>query len=137
MLRREIKERKAVIDAELEQIRVREWRAYEQGNNEFRKQERYCKEQREVLRALEDLAIKERTMYELDQSKDQMMTVCKVALTNLAMWVVGFNVSANTAQISTQARIKYIMMVKTLQRKREYKSPTHLSSSSAVSSYPA
>jgi hypothetical protein len=87
VLRREIKERKAVIDAELEQIRIREWRAYEQCNDEFRKQERYCKEQREVLRALEDLAAKERTMYELDHRKDQVMTVCKVALTNLAMWV--------------------------------------------------
>jgi hypothetical protein len=83
------------------------------------------------------LAKQERDMYELDNRKDQIMTACKVALANLGLWVVGFNVSANTAQISTQARIKYIMMVKTLQRKREYKSPTHLSSSSAVSSYPA
>src|SRR6266705_1356150 len=87
MLRREIKERKAVIDAELEQIRVKEWRAYEQCNQEFRKQERYCKEQREVLRALEDLKAKERTMYELDHRKEQVMTVCTVALANLAMWV--------------------------------------------------
>ena len=66
VLRRQIKERKAVIEAELEPIRAKEWRAYEQCNHEFRKQERYCKEQREVLRALEDLAAKERTMYELD-----------------------------------------------------------------------
>jgi hypothetical protein len=87
LLRREIKERKAVIDAELEQIRVKEWRAYEQCNQEFRKQERYCKEQRDVLRALEDLEAKERTMYELDPRKDQVMTVCKVALANLGMWV--------------------------------------------------
>ena len=87
LLRREIKERKAVIDAELEQIRAKEWRAYEQCNQEFRKQERYCKEQRDVLRALEDLEAQERTMYELDHGKDQIMTVCKVALANLAMWV--------------------------------------------------
>ena len=87
VLRREIKERKAVIDAELEQLQIKEWRAYEQCNQEFRKQERYCKEQRDVLRALEDLAEKERTMYELDHRKDQVMTVCKVALANLAMWV--------------------------------------------------
>jgi len=87
VLRREIKERKAVIDAELEQLRVKEWRAYEQCNQEFGKQERYCKEQREVLRALEDLEAKERAMYELDHRKDQVMTVCKVALANLAMWV--------------------------------------------------
>ncbi len=87
LLRREIKERKAVIDAELEQLRAKEWQAYEQCNTEFRKQERYCKEQRATLRALEDLDANERTMYELDHRKDQVMTVCKVALANLGMWV--------------------------------------------------
>jgi hypothetical protein len=87
LLRRKIKERKAVIDAELEQLRAKEWRAYEQCNTEFRKQERYCKEQRVVLRALEDLDAQERIMHELDHRKDQVMTVCKVAMANLAMWV--------------------------------------------------
>ena len=55
MLRQQVKERKAIADAELEHLRAKEWRAYEQCNAEFRKQERYCKEQRDVLRALEDL----------------------------------------------------------------------------------
>ncbi len=87
VLRRQIRERKAVIEAELEPIRTKEWRAYEQCNTEFRKQERYCQEQCDVLRALEDLDRKERIMYELDHRKDQVMTVCKVALANLAMWV--------------------------------------------------
>jgi hypothetical protein len=87
MLRREIKERKAVADAELEQLRVKEWQAYEQCNAEFHKQERYCKEQREVLRALEELKAQEKPMYELDHRKDQLMTVCKVARAYLAMWV--------------------------------------------------
>lgn len=87
VLRRQVKERKAVADAELEQLGAKEWRAYEQCNAEFRKQERYCKEQREVLRALEELKAQEKTMYELDHRKDQVMTVCKVALANLAMWV--------------------------------------------------
>ncbi len=64
MFRRKIKERKAEIDAELEPLRVKEWHAYEQCNNDFRKRERYCKEQREVLRALEDLKEQERSMYE-------------------------------------------------------------------------
>lgn len=50
-------------------------------------QEHYCKEQREALRALEDLKEQERTMYKLDNRKDQVMSVCKVALANLAMWV--------------------------------------------------
>ena len=48
VLRREVKERKAIADAELEQLRIKEWQAYEQCNAEFRKQERYCTEQREV-----------------------------------------------------------------------------------------
>jgi transposase len=66
VLRRQVKERKAIADAELEQLRSKEWRAYEQCNAEFRKQERYCKEQREVLRALADMKAQEKTMYELD-----------------------------------------------------------------------
>jgi hypothetical protein len=40
----------------------------------------------ELLRAIEDLAQQERDMYELDNRKDQIMTVCKVALANLGMW---------------------------------------------------
>ena len=87
LLQREIKERKTVIDAELEQMRTRMWQAYEQCNQEFCKQERYCQKQRKLLRSLEDLKANERTMYELDQRKDQIMTVCKVALANLIMWV--------------------------------------------------
>jgi hypothetical protein len=54
----------------LPQMRTRMWRAYEQCNQEFRKQERYCQKQRKLLRSLEDLKANERTMYELDQRKD-------------------------------------------------------------------
>jgi hypothetical protein len=87
VLRQQVKERKAIADAELEQLRVKQWRAYEQCNAEFRKQEHSCKEQREALRDLEDIKAQEKTMHELDHRKDQVMTVCKVALVNLAMWV--------------------------------------------------
>ncbi len=38
------------------------------------------------MRALEDLAARERAMHELDNGKDQVMTVMKVALANLGMW---------------------------------------------------
>src|SRR5215210_9352204 len=62
------------------------WRASEACDTEDRKQERYCKEQREVLLALEELAAREPQMYELDDAKDQVMSVCKVALANLVMW---------------------------------------------------
>lgn len=87
VFRQKMKARKAEIDAKLEPLRIKEWQAYEQCNAEFRKQERYCKEQREVLRALEDLKEQERAMYELDHRKDRVMTVCKVAMANLAMLV--------------------------------------------------
>ena len=86
LLRREIREMKATADADIKERQARMWRAYEQSNQEASKVERYCRKLREVLRALEDLAAHERTMYELDHAKDQVMTVCKVALANLVMW---------------------------------------------------
>jgi hypothetical protein len=86
LLRREIREMKAIADADIRHRQAKMWRAYEQSNQEANKVERYCRKLREVLRALEDLAAHERTMYELDHAKDQVMTVCKVALANLLMW---------------------------------------------------
>ena len=62
-------------------------RVREKSHQESTKHERYCREQRELLRAVEDLAANERMMYELDHRKDQIMTACKLALVNLAMWV--------------------------------------------------
>jgi hypothetical protein len=62
------------------------WKAYHTSNKEFAMCEKYCREQRELLRAIEDLAQQEREMYELDNRKDQIMTVCKVALANPGMW---------------------------------------------------
>ncbi len=87
LLRKTIREEKAVADAEIEESRQRQWKAYHTSNKEFTKCEKYCREQRELLRAIEDLAQQEREMYELDNRKDQIMTVCKVALANLGMWV--------------------------------------------------
>ena len=65
----------------------RVYRALDSSNKEHAKWERYSREQCDLLRALEDLAAQERTMYELDNRKDQIMTVFKLALTNLAMWI--------------------------------------------------
>lgn len=84
-LRKTIKEEKSIADAEIEEYQQRQWKAYETSNQEHRKCERYCQEQRKLLRALEDLTTRERTMYELDNSKDQVMTVFKVDLVNLVM----------------------------------------------------
>jgi hypothetical protein len=75
-----------LADAELLELRYGMERALSESNAEHRKLERYCQEQRTVLRALEDLNAREQQMYELNNDKDQIMTVCKVALTNLGMW---------------------------------------------------
>ena len=87
LLKKTIKEEKAVADAEIEEYRQRQWKAYHTSNKEFDKCERYCREQRELLRSLEDLDQQEREMYELDNRKDQVMTIFKAALANLGMWV--------------------------------------------------
>ena len=47
---------------------------------------RHAQKQCDLSRSLEDLARNERTMYELNNRKDHVMTVFKVALANLAMW---------------------------------------------------
>ncbi len=70
----------------MQELWQRIYRVEARQDQDWRKQERYCREQREVLRALEDLTCQEREMYEVDNRKDQVMTVCKVALVNLVMW---------------------------------------------------
>ena len=75
----ERKQLKAEADAQLEPLWQRVYRVQEKSHRESSKHERYCREQRELLRALEDLTAKERVMHELDNRKDQIMTVCKLA----------------------------------------------------------
>jgi hypothetical protein len=76
----------AEAEREMQELWERVSGVLETSNKEFAKWERYCREQEDLLRALEDLAAQERTMYELDNRKDQIMTICKLALANLAMW---------------------------------------------------
>lgn len=85
-LRTTIKEEQRVADAEIAEYERRQRRAYDQSDAEYDKCERYCRKQRELLRELEDLAASERAMYELEDAKDQVMTVLKLALANLIMW---------------------------------------------------
>ncbi len=77
----------AEAESEMAELWQRVYRVLDTSNKEHAKWERYCREQCDLLRALEDLAAQERTMYELDNRKDQIMTVFKLALTNLVMWV--------------------------------------------------
>jgi hypothetical protein len=85
-VRRTIREQKAVIDADLAALDERTWAALRERDAEWAKLARYCRDHRVVLRALADLAARERPMYELDDRNDQVMTVLKVALVNLGMW---------------------------------------------------
>ena len=84
--RAEAKARKATVDAEVDALCQRAYKAHDAYRAEWDKCERYCREQRTLLRELEDLAARERTMHELDNGKDQVMTVMKLALANLGMW---------------------------------------------------
>ncbi len=76
----------AEAEREMRELWERVSGVLETSNKEFAKWERYCREQGELLRALEDLTAQERTMYELDNRKDQIMTVFKLVLANLVMW---------------------------------------------------
>jgi len=57
------------------------------GKREMKLCERSCRALRQVLRQQEDLRACEREMRELDNTKDQIMTLLKVGLANLGMWV--------------------------------------------------
>jgi hypothetical protein len=84
--RARIKEEKTLIDADLEKRWQQVRRTYATSCKESEKYDRYAQQQCDLLRALEDLNAAERTMYELDNRKDHVMTLCKLALTNLVMW---------------------------------------------------
>ena len=95
---------KATADAEIDTLRAHVQRARDTNVREEQKLEQYCREQRELLRAVAALTASERTMYELDDAKDQVMTVCKTALANLVMWTRDRYFPASYAQ-ATWARL--------------------------------
>ena len=49
--------------------------------------EAYCRDLRQILRQQADLQAQARAMFELDHAKDQIMTLFKLGLANLGMWV--------------------------------------------------
>ena len=56
------------------------------GKRELKHCEQSCRALRQVLRQQEDLRVCEREMQELDNTKDQIMTLLKVGLANVGMW---------------------------------------------------
>jgi hypothetical protein len=82
-----LKARQAATEWEVRQRKARLEKHAVQSLRLLNKCESYCRELRQVLRRQEDLETQAREMYELDHSKDQIMTLLKVGLANLGMWV--------------------------------------------------
>lgn len=82
-----LKARQVAAEWEIRQDRIRLEKNAQRRLHLMDKCERYCRELRQVLRHHEDLQIQACDMYELDHAKDQLMTLFKVGLANLGMWV--------------------------------------------------
>lgn len=78
-----LKARQAATEWEVRQRKARLEKHAVQSLRILNKCEGYCRELRQVLRRQEDLETQAREMYELDHSKDQIMTLLKVGLANL------------------------------------------------------
>jgi len=82
-----LKARQLAADWEMRQRKARLEKNATRRQALLNKCEGYCQELRHVLRRKEDLESQAREMYELDHAKDQVMTLLKVVLANLGMWV--------------------------------------------------
>jgi len=87
LLRQQTREQTAAVKEEMEPVWQRVQRAQYTSDTAYAKHERYCRDQRVLLRQLADLTAYERPMHELDNRKDHIMALCTVAVANLAMWV--------------------------------------------------
>jgi hypothetical protein len=82
-----LKARQLATDWETHQRKVKLEKNAVQRLRLLTKCEGYCRELRQILRRQVDLEAQAREMYELDHAKDQIMTLLKVGLANLGMWV--------------------------------------------------
>jgi hypothetical protein len=82
-----LKARQAATEWEVRQRKAKLEKHVVQSLRLLNKCEGYCRALRQVLRRQEDLETQARQMYELDHAKDQIMTLFKVGLANLGMWV--------------------------------------------------
>lgn len=74
------------LSTQQEKRRTRVQKLSQHMSEHQEKGKQHAQKQGDLVRSLEDLEKNERTMYELDNRKDQIMSVFKVALANLAMW---------------------------------------------------
>jgi hypothetical protein len=82
-----VRREKDQIEPEIQRRFQLAQRTQRRADELWNKYERDCARQRQLLRDLETLDAQERTMYELDNAKDQIMSVLKLMLVNLVMWV--------------------------------------------------
>jgi hypothetical protein len=82
-----LKARQCATEWEMHQRKAKLEKNARRRQSVLDKCEGYCRELRQVLRQQEDLVAQARDMYELDHAKDQIMTLFKVGLANLGMWV--------------------------------------------------
>jgi hypothetical protein len=82
-----VRHERAQLDPEIQRRFRQAHRTLQRADQLWRTYERDCATQRQLLRDLETLDAQERTMYELDNAKDQIMSVLKLMLVNLVMWV--------------------------------------------------
>jgi len=82
-----VKARQVAVDWEVRQRRTKLEKNALRRQQLMDKCEGYCRGLRQVLRHQEDLQAQARDMYELDHTKDQLMTLFKIGLANLGMWV--------------------------------------------------
>jgi hypothetical protein len=82
-----LKARQLATDWEMRQRKARLGKNAMLRQHLLTKCEGYCRDLRQTLRQHEDLEAQARDMYELGHAKDQIMTLLKVGLANLGMWV--------------------------------------------------
>jgi hypothetical protein len=82
-----VKARQLAVDWEVRKLQAKLEKNVMRRQQLLNKCEGYCQELRQVLRRQEDLEAQAREMYELDHAKDHIMTLLKVVLANLGMWV--------------------------------------------------
>jgi hypothetical protein len=82
-----LRARQVATEWEVRQRKAKREKHAAQSLGILTKCEGYCRDLRQVLRRQEDLEAQAREMYELDHAKDQIMTLFKIGLANLGMWV--------------------------------------------------
>ncbi|MHB8751924.1 MAG: hypothetical protein ACYDBJ_22370, partial [Aggregatilineales bacterium] len=108
--RRIIRDEKQAIDTDLNQRRQAVYQAQERSDHAFEKYKRASIQQRELLRDLDTLAAQARAMFELDNAKDQIMSILKLALVNVLMWTRDHCFPASYAQATTPRLLPFFRL---------------------------